>query len=129
MRRILVAFASTTLLAVASPAGAQYIPAPFGLWGYPGAVPTPYVDPGYRWRERRRPHSLRNEDQQREMIDTSRIGVTDPAKNYAAGECAVGSSKETCEAREQPDYAGHCAIGSSEETCRARGQKYNPPKN
>jgi hypothetical protein len=26
-------------------------------------------------------------------------------------------------------YVGECAIGSSEETCRRRGQRYNPPNN
>jgi hypothetical protein len=97
MRKFLYVLASTAILAMISPAVAQYVPPPAGAGGAP---------PGYMWREQRFNEDRRNNNavqdkQLRENYERQRalnnatksgsIGVTDPTKNYV-GECAIGSS-------------------------------------
>jgi len=132
MKKFCFLLVTAAILGNLSPASAQYVLPPRGVWVNP-AHGFGYWSPGYRWREQRLyqdPRRYNNfvvDTEPHQTIDTSRIGVTNPTRNYP-GECAAGSSEETCRAREQPNYAGECAIGASEETCRARGQAYNPPR-
>src|SRR5450759_2813973 len=107
MRNFLFVLASAATLTMMNPAVAQYLPpAPGGI----GVAPGYRNNPGYMWREQRLNEDRRTnpvqDGQQRNAIERGSVGVTDPTKNYA----------------------GECAIGSSEETCRRRGQKYNPPR-
>jgi hypothetical protein len=111
MRKFLFILASTAILAMISPAVAQYMPPSPGVPVAPGYTAPGYRNnPGYMWREQRLNEDRRTnpvqDGQQRNAIERGSVGVTDPTKNYA----------------------GECAIGSSEETCRRRGQKYNPPR-
>jgi hypothetical protein len=89
MRKFLFVLASATLTMI-SAAIAQYVAPP----------PTdPLQDRQLReFYEKQRP--LNN------ATGSGSVGVKDPTENYV----------------------GECAIGSSEETCRRRGQKYNPPR-
>ena len=104
MRKFLFVLASTATLTMICSAIAQYVAPP----------PTnPLQDRQLReFYEKQRP--LNN------ATGSGSIGVTDP--NAVGGECAKGFSDPT------ENYVGECAIGSSEETCRRRGQKYNPPR-
>jgi hypothetical protein len=125
MRKFLFVLASTATFATISPAVAQYVPPPPGVgvdprYTTPGYTAPRYRNPGYMWREQRLnedPRTSPGQDRQlRENYDKQRtlnnatergsIGVTDPTKSYV----------------------GECAIGSSEETCRRRGQRYIPPR-
>ena len=87
MRKFVFVLASTATLTMTTSAIAQYVAPP----------PTnPLQDPQLReFYEKQRP------------------------LNNATGSGSVGVPTE--------NYVGQCAIGSSEETCRRRGQKYNPP--
>jgi hypothetical protein len=89
MRKFLFVLASTATLTMISSAIAQYVAPP---------LTNPLQDRQLReFYEKQRP--LNN------ATGSGSVGVTDPTGNYV----------------------GQCAIGSSEETCRRRGQKYNPP--
>ena len=142
--KFLFVLASTATLAIVSPAVAQYVFPPRGIGVSPWHGISPwygigpwytapgYTNRGYMWREERfyidprtnNPvQDRQNYEQQRTL---NNIGVTDP--NAGPGECAIGSSEETCRIRESVGVVGECAIGFSEETCRRRGQKYNPPR-
>ena len=143
MRKSLFVLTSTAILAMLSPAAAQYVfPQPGVGPGYmaPGYMAPGYTAPGftnrgYRWREQRFIEDPRtnNAVQDRPNYETQlngttgsgAIGLTNP--NAGPGECAKGFSAETCLRRENPD-GGECAKGFSEETCRRRGQKYIPPR-
>ena len=120
MRNFLFVLAPTAILAMTGPAVAQYVLPPPGVWVGPGNTAPGYSNRGYMWREQRLNEDPRTnpvqDGQLRENYDKQRtpnnatgwgsVGVTDPTKNYV----------------------GECAIGSSEETCRRRGQRYNPPR-
>jgi len=146
MSKFLFVLASTVTLAIVSPAVAQYVFTPPGVrvspwYGFspwygisPWYTAPGYTNRGYMWREQRfyidprtnNPvQDRQNYEQQRTL---NNFGVTNP--NAGPGECAIGSSEETCRRRESvgENYVGECAIGFSEETCRRRGQKYNPPR-
>ena len=151
MSKFLFVLASTATLAIVSPAVAQYVfvrpGIGIGISPWYGAGPwygasrwygigpwytaPGYINRGYMWREQpfyidpRAVQERQNYEQQRTL---NNFGVTNP--NAGPGECAIGSSEETCRRRESvgENYVGECAIGFSEETCRRRGQKYNPPR-
>ena len=154
MSKFLFVLASTATLAIVSPAVAQYvfpsrgigIGAWYGIGPWYGGV-SPwnstwhsrwYTAPGYinhgygyMWREQRfyiDPRAVQEEQNYEQQRTLNNFGVTNP--NAGPGECAIGSSEETCRRRESvgENYVGECAIGFSEETCRRRGQKYNPPR-
>jgi len=145
MSKVLFVLASTATLAIVSPAVAQYVFPPPGIGVSPwyGISPWYRVSPwytapgysnrGYMWREQRFYIDPRTSDavQDRPNYQQPRtlnnFGVTNP--NAGPGECAIGSSEETCRRRESFGVTdpGECALGFSEETCRRRGQKYNPP--
>ena len=145
MRKVLFVLASTAGLAIVSPAVAQYVFPPPGIGIRPWYSISPwygvspwytapgYISPGYMWREQRfyidpRTNNAAQERQNYEQPRTlNNFGVTNP--NAGPGECAIGSSEETCRRRESFGVTdpGECALGFSEETCRRRGQKYNPP--
>ena len=130
--KFLFVLASTATLAIVSPAVAQYVfvrpgigispwygASPwYGTGPWYGAGPwytaPGYINRGYMWRMwREQPFyidpRINNAVQDRQNYEQQRtlnnFGVTNP--NAGPGECA---------------------IGSSEETCRRRGQKYNPPR-
>ena len=158
MSKVLFVLASTVTLAIVSPAVAQYVFPPPGIGVSPwygispqygvspwyGISPWYRVSPwytapgysarGYMWREQRFYIDPRTSDavQDRQNYEQPRtlnnFGVTNP--NAGPGECAIGSSEETCRRRESFGVTdpGECALGFSEETCRRRGQKYNPPR-
>ena len=153
MSKFLFVLASTATLAIISPAVAQYVfvrpsigispwygASPwYGTGPWYGAGPwytaPGYINRGYMWRMwREQPFyidpRIDNAVQDRQNYEKQRtlnnIGVTDP--NAGPGECAIGSSEETCRIRESVGVVGECAIGFSEETCRRRGQTYNPPR-
>ena len=152
MSKFLFVLASTATLAIVSPAVAQYVfPPPgigvnpwygirpwYGISPWYGVSPwytaPGYISPGYMWREQRfyidpRTNNAVQERQNYEQPRTlNNFGVTNP--NAGPGECAIGSSEETCRRRESFGVTdpGECALGFSEETCRRRGQKYNPPR-
>jgi len=146
MSKFLFVLASTVTLAIVSPAVAQYVFTPPGVrvspwYGFspwygisPWYTAPGYTNRGYMWREQRfyidpRTNNAVQERQNYEQQRTlNNFGVTNP--NAGPGECAIGSSEETCRRRESvgENYVGECAIGFSEETCRRRGQKYNPPR-
>ena len=155
MSKFLFVLASTATLAIVSPAVAQYVfvrpgigispwygASPwYGTGPWYGAGPwytaPGYINRGYMWRMwREQPFyidpRINNAVQDRQNYEEPRtlnnFGVTNP--NAGPGECAIGSSEETCRRRESvgENYVGECAIGFSEETCRRRGQKYNPPR-
>ena len=149
--KFLFVLASTATLAIVSPAVAQYVfvrpGIGIGISPWYGASPwygtgpwytaPGYINRGYMWRMwREQPFYIdpridnavqdrQNYEQQRTL---NNFGVTNP--NAGPGECAIGSSEETCRRRESfgATDPGECAIGFSEETCRRRGQKYNPPR-
>jgi len=145
MSKFLFVLASTVTLAIVSPAVAQYVFTPPGVrvspwYGFspwygisPWYTAPGYTNRGYMWREQRfyidpRTNNAVQERQNYEQPRTlNNFGVTNP--NAGPGECAIGSSEETCRRRESvgENYVGECAIGFSEETCRRRGQKYNNP--
>ena len=150
MSKVLFVLASTATLAIVSPAVAQYVFPPPGIGIRPWYSISPwygvspygvspwytapgYISPGYMWREQRFYIDPRTSDavQDRQNYEQPRtlnnFGVTNP--NAGPGECAIGSSEETCRRRESFGVTdpGECALGFSEETCRRRGQKYNPP--
>ena len=145
MSKFLFVLASTVTLAIVSPAVAQYVFTPPGVrvspwYGFspwygisPWYTAPGYTNRGYMWREQRfyidpRTNNAVQERQNYEQPRTlNNFGVTNP--NAGPGECAIGSSEETCRRRESfgATDPGECAIGFSEETCRRRGQKYNPP--
>ena len=157
--KFLFVLASTATLAIVSPAVAQYVFVRPGIGISPwyGASPwygtgpwytaPGYINRGYMWRMwREQPFyidpRINNAVQDRQNYEEPRtlnnFGVTNPNAgafgvtnpNAGPGECAIGSSEETCRRRESvgENYVGECAIGFSEETCRRRGQKYNPPR-
>ena len=144
MSKFLFVLASTVTLAIVSPAVAQYLFPPPGIGVSPWYGISPwygvspwytapgYTNRGYMWREQRfyidpRTNNAVQERQNYEQPRTlNNFGVTNP--NAGPGECAIGSSEETCRRRESVGVVGECAIGFSEETCRRRGQKYNPPR-
>ena len=146
MSKVLFVLASTATLAIVSPAVAQYVFPPPGIGVSPwyGISPWYRVSPwytapgysnrGYMWREQRfyidpRTSDAVQDSQKYEQPRTlNNFGVTNP--NAGPGECAIGSSEETCRRRESFGVTdpGECALGFSEETCRRRGQKYNPPR-
>ena len=143
MSKFLFVLASTATLAIVSPAVAQYVFVRPGIgispWYSTGSWYTApgYINRGYMWRMwREQPFyidpRINNAVQDRQNYEEPRtlnnFGVTNP--NAGPGECAIGSSEETCRRRESvgENYVGECAIGFSEETCRRRGQKYNPPR-
>ena len=116
MRKFLLVLALTAIVAMVSPAVAQYVYRPPGVApGYigPGYIAPGYTAPGYRWREQRFIEDPRtnntvqdrpNDEQQRILNNATEgrsVGETDP---------------------------GECAKGFSEETCRRRGQRYIPPR-
>ena len=150
--KFLFVLASTATLAIVSPAVAQYVFVRPGIgispwygaspwyspwysrWYSPWYTAPGYTNRGYMWREQRfyidprtnNPvQDRQNYEQQRTL---NNFGVTNP--NAGPGECAIGSSEETCRRRESfgATDPGECAIGFSEETCRRRGQRYNPPR-
>jgi len=143
MSKFLFVLVSMATLAIVSPAVAQYVLPPPGVgvspwytapwytapWYAPG-----YINRGYMWREQRfyvdpRTNNAVQDRQNYEQPRTlNNSGVTNP--NAGPGECAIGSSEETCRRRESFGVTdpGECAIGFSEETCRRRGQRYNPPR-
>ena len=142
--KFLFVLASTVTLAIVSPAVAQYVFTPPGVrvspwYGFspwygisPWYTAPGYTNRGYMWREQRfymdprtnnAVQDRQNYEQQRTL---NNFGVTNP--NAGPGECAIGSSEETCRRRESVGVVGECAIGFSEETCRRRGQRYNPPR-
>ena len=145
MSKFLFVLASTVTLAIVSPAVAQYVFTPPGVrvspwYGFspwygisPWYTAPGYTNRGYMWREQRfyidpRTNNAVQERQNYEKQRTlNNFGVTNP--NAGPGECAIGSSEETCRRRESfgATDPGECAIGFSEETCRRRGQTYNPP--
>ena len=111
MRKFFFVLPSTPILAMVSPALAQYMYPPPGV--APGYVAPGYVAPGYTnrrymWREQRLDEDPRinavpsrpNQTQRTLNNTTERgaIGVTDPTKDYI-GECAIGFSEETCRRR------------------------------
>ena len=146
MSKFLFVLASTVTLAIVNPAVAQYVFTPPGVRVSPwyGFSPWYGISPwytapgytnrgyGYMWREQRFyiDPSINNAVQEKQNYEQPRtlnnFGVTNP--NAGPGECAIGSSEETCRRRESVGVVGECAIGFSEETCRRRGQKYNPPR-
>ena len=152
MSKFLFVLASTVTLAIVSPAVAQYVFTPPGVrvspwYGFspwygisPWYTAPGYTNRGYMWREQRFYIDPRtnndprtdNAVQERQNYEKQRtlnnFGVTNP--NAGPGECAIGSSEETCRRRESFGVTdpGECAIGFSEETCRRRGQRYNPPR-
>jgi hypothetical protein len=101
MRRFLFVLASTGSLATMNVAIAQYPATDFYATEYyvPGYYGRRYYAPGYP-------------------------GYYAPS--YYAPRGSVGATVGTNNAGE--GFVGECAIGSSEETCRRRGQKYNPPR-
>jgi len=156
MSKFLFVLASTATLAIVSPAVAQYVLPPPGIGVSPWYGISPwygvspwytapgYTNRGYMWREQRfyidprtndAVQDRQNYEQQRTLNNfgvtnpnAGAFGVTNP--NAGPGECAIGSSEETCRRRESFGVTdpGECAIGFSEETCRRRGQRYNPPR-
>jgi hypothetical protein len=109
MKKFSLLSALATTLALVSPAAAQYVPAPPGVWVNPNPAPG-NTTPGYRWREQR------SYEDPRRNSNTSQ----QPSENYQR------TPTIPTEGRTVTD-PGECAIGVSEETCRRRGQKYNPP--
>jgi hypothetical protein len=152
MSKFLFVLASTATLVIVSPAVAQYAfvrpGIGIGISPWYGASPwygigpwnstwysrwySPwYTAPGYMWREQRvyiDPNAVQERQKYEQPRTLNNFGVTNP--NAGPGECAIGSSEETCRRRESFGVTdpGECAIGFSEETCRRRGQKYNPPR-
>ena len=151
MSKVLFVLASTATLAIVSPAVAQYVfPPPgigvnpwygirpwYGISPWYGVSPwytaPGYISPGYMWREQRfyidprTSNAVQDRPNYQQPRTLNNFGVTNP--NAGPGECAIGSSEETCRRRESFGVTdpGECALGFSEETCRRRGQKYNPP--
>ena len=106
MRKLRFVLASTGSLATMNVAIAQYPATDFYATEYyvPGYYGRRYYAPGYP-------------------------GYYAPgyyAPSYYAPRGSVGATVGTNNAGE--GFVGECAIGSSEETCRRRGQKYNPPR-
>ncbi len=101
MRKLRFVLASTGSLATMNVAIAQYPATDFYATEYyvPGYYGRRYYAPGYP-------------------------GYYAPS--YYAPRGSVGATVGTNNAGE--GFVGECAIGSSEETCRRRGQKYNPPR-
>ena len=148
MSKFLFVLASTATLVIVSPAVAQYafVRPGIGISPWYGASPwygiSPwymapgYTSPGYMWREWREQRfyidprtsdAVQDRPNYEQPRTLNNFGVTNP--NAGPGECAIGSSEETCRRRESFGVTdpGECALGFSEETCRRRGQKYNPP--
>ena len=149
MSKFLFVLASTVTLAIVSPAVAQYVFTPPGVrvspwYGFspwygispwyrvsPWYTAPGYTNRGYMWREQRLyidPNAVQERQNYEQPRTLNNFGVTNP--NAGPGECAIGSSEETCRRRESFGVTdpGECAIGFSEETCRRRGQRYNPPR-
>src|SRR6516165_2058026 len=150
MSKFLFVLASTATFAIVSPAVAQYVfpPPPwygvspwyspwnstwYSRWYSPWYTAPGYINRGYgyMWREQRfyiDPNAVQEKQNYEQPRTLNNFGLTNP--NAGPGECAIGSSEETCRRRESFGVMdpGECAIGSSEETCRRRGQKYNPPR-
>ena len=150
MSKFLFVLASTATLVIVSPAVAQYafVRPGIGISPWYGAGPWYgasrwygigpwYTAPGYinrgygyMWREQRfyiDPNAVQEKQNYEQPRTLNNFGLTNP--NAGPGECAIGSSEETCRRRESFGVTdpGECALGFSEETCRRRGQKYNPP--
>jgi hypothetical protein len=131
---------------------AQYAPGYYA----PGYYAPGYYAPGYRWRDQReramedwRQWNYEKQRTPNDATDRGSVGATFGTNNAVdtgfVGECAIGSSEETCRRRGQrynppnnatnsgatvgtnnavdTGFVGECAIGSSEETCRRRGQR------
>jgi hypothetical protein len=109
MRKFLFVLASMAILAMVSPAVAQYVLPPPGVG--PGYIAPGYTNRGYRWREQR----LYEDPRRNNYIVQER----QPSENY---------ERTLPTERRAITDPGECAIGVSEETCRRRGQKYNPPR-
>jgi hypothetical protein len=68
--------------------------------------------------------------QQRGNLEKQRTPNNATETGYVSGvtKPTAGTNNTPIEANPTENNAGECAIGSSEETCRRRGQKYNPPR-
>jgi len=69
--------------------------------------------------------------QQRGNLEKQRTPNNATETGYVGGvRPTAGTNNTPTETNNNPteNYVGECAIGSSEETCRRRGQKYNPPR-
>jgi hypothetical protein len=120
MRKFLFVLASTGSLATMNAAIAQYPATGYYATGYyvpgyyarryyaPGYIAPGYYAPGYYAPGYYAP------------------GYTPPGYYVPGYTNAIGS--ESIGVTDPTGYVGECAIGSSEETCRRRGQKYNPPR-
>ena len=80
------------------------------------------------WRTQR----LEEDWQQRGNLEKQRTPNNATGTGYVSGVTRpiAGTNNTPTETNNNPaeNNAGECAIGSSEETCRRRGQKYNPPR-
>lgn len=85
------------------------------------------------WREQRFDQDWRNNNwrTERAMEDWRQRQIYEKQRtpNNATDTGTVGAAGGTRNGAVDNGYVGECAIGSTPETCRARGQRYNPSKN